>query len=203
MIRPVRPIGPTMLAFGANAPIANPTNRTAPTPSENPPRLIWPTRYPTPIARNTARIGWLPRMSRARSNIKRLLLAIGGELVIRSACVAAGSTELVDHTLGEIRRRRRRVDELVFEVHRLPLERAHLMERLHLDPLDVLHRGDEVGDAIDIRRIVGLARNECESDPDRFRHRGQPLGEAKRRRDVAPGHPLIGPRIRAFDVEKH
>ena len=44
MIRPVRPIGPMIWAFGANAPIARPTNRTAPTPSENPAMLIWPTR---------------------------------------------------------------------------------------------------------------------------------------------------------------
>src|SRR6478736_7926502 len=199
MIRPVRPIGPTMLAFGANAPIANPTNRTAPTPSENPPRLIWPTRYPTPIARNTARIGWLPRMSRARSNIKRLLLAIGGELVIRSACVAAGSTELVDHTLGEFRRRRRRVDELVFEVHRLPLERAHLMERLHLDPLDVLHWGDKSRDALDICGIVGLARHEREAHPRRLSYFRQPLGEPQRRRKFTAGYFLVGRRIGALD----
>ena len=38
------PIGPVICAFGAKAPIASPTKRTAPTPSENPPMLIWPTR---------------------------------------------------------------------------------------------------------------------------------------------------------------
>src|SRR3974390_2644296 len=46
MIKPVRPIGPIIWAFGANAPIASPTNRTAPTPSENPAMLIWPSKYP-------------------------------------------------------------------------------------------------------------------------------------------------------------
>ena len=44
MIRPVSPMGPVICAFGANAPSARPTNRTAPTPSEKPPMLMWPTR---------------------------------------------------------------------------------------------------------------------------------------------------------------
>jgi len=44
MIRPISPIGPVIAALGANAPIASPTNSTAPMPSENPPMLIWPTR---------------------------------------------------------------------------------------------------------------------------------------------------------------
>ena len=35
---------PDDLRLGAKAPMARPTNRTAPTPSENPPRLICPTR---------------------------------------------------------------------------------------------------------------------------------------------------------------
>ena len=56
-------------AFGAKAPIARPTNKTAPTPSENPATLIWPTRYPKPIARNAVSIGWLPMMSLAMSNM--------------------------------------------------------------------------------------------------------------------------------------
>jgi len=37
MISPVKPIGPVIWALGANAPIARPTNRAAPTPRENPP----------------------------------------------------------------------------------------------------------------------------------------------------------------------
>src|ERR1700746_1669824 len=32
MMRPVRPMGPVIWAFGAKAPIARPTKRTAPTP---------------------------------------------------------------------------------------------------------------------------------------------------------------------------
>ena len=62
------------------------------------------------------------------------------------------------HAVDQIGRGRRRIGVLVVEVHRLPFEGAELVERLHLDPLDVLHRRDELRDAFDIRGIVGEAR---------------------------------------------
>ena len=76
---------------------------------------------------------------------------------------------------------------LVFKIHRLPLEGAELVERLHLDPLDVLHRRDELRDALDIGRIVGEARHQREAHPDRLADRREPLGEAQRRRQIAAG----------------
>ena len=68
---------------------------------------------------------------------------------------------------------------LVVEAHRLPLEFTHLMERLHLDPFDVLHGCDESGDTIDVRGIVGFAGNQREANPNRLGERGKPLGKAK------------------------
>ena len=42
------------------------------------------------------------------------------------------------------------------------------MERLHLDPLDVLHWRDESSDAVDVGGVIGLAGDEGEADPDRL-----------------------------------
>ena len=81
-----------------------------------------------------------------------------------------------------------RVGVLVVEPHRLPFEGAELMERLHLDPLDVLHRRDEARDLLDIGGIVGEARHQREAHPDRLADRRQPLGEAQGRRELAAGH---------------
>ena len=77
------------------------------------------------------------------------------------------------------------------------------MERLHLDPLDVLHRRDKAGDALDIRRIVGRAGNEREPDPDRLGYRSKALGKAQGGREVPAGHPPVGGGIRALDVEQN
>ena len=73
----------------------------------------------------------------------------------------------------------------VFETDRLPLERTHLMEWLHLDPLDVFHRRNEPGNAVNVRRIVGCARHQREADPDRLGQRSQALREAQRRATAA------------------
>src|SRR6476661_1380317 len=186
MISPVRPIGPMIWAFGANAPMVRPTKSTAPTPSEKPPILIWPTRYPTPIARNAVRIGWLPMMSRARSNMCVNSPWIG-RTSVESACLAPRVAKLADNPVHQIAAGRLGVFELVFKAHRLPLERTHLVKWLHLHPLDVLHGRDKSCDAIDIGGVVGLARHQREANPDRLRQRGQALGEAKRRREIAFG----------------
>src|SRR5947209_12161359 len=106
------------------------------------------------MARNAARIGWVPMMSRARFNMafpRFEMVAVN----CGSAGVAPRRTELLDHARGELGRRRWRVVERVVESHRLPFEGAELMERLHLDPLDVLHGRDEARDLVDIGDIVG------------------------------------------------
>src|SRR6202040_359563 len=46
-----------------------------------------------------------------------------------STYVAPSVPELTEHPLDEVRRGRLRVGELVRQLHRLPLERAHLVER--------------------------------------------------------------------------
>ena len=108
----------------------------------------------------------------------------------RSAGAAARGTELFEHaTRSSSGVGARRVGVLVVELHRLPFERAELMERLHLDPLDILHRRDEPGDLLDIGGIVGEARHQREAHPHGLADRGEPLGEAQRRRQVAAGRP--------------
>jgi hypothetical protein len=42
------------------------------------------------------------------------------------------------------------------------------MKRLDLDPFEVLHGRDKPRNALDIRRVAGLARDEGEPDPDRL-----------------------------------
>src|SRR5580704_2910138 len=109
------------------------------------------------MARKIVRMAWLPRIWRTVSNmrfsparIRRVRLAM-----TQSAGVAARGTELFDNAVGEFGSRRCRIRVLVFQIHRLPLERTELMKRLHFDPLDVLHRRHEARDAFDIRRVVG------------------------------------------------
>ena len=77
------------------------------------------------------------------------------------------------------------------------------MERLHLDPLDVLHGRDKPGDPLDIGGIVGQARHQREAHPYRLAHRGQPLGKTQRRSQIAPGRLAIGLGVAALDVEQH
>src|SRR5215216_8189404 len=69
--------------------------------------------------------------------------------LVGSAGTAARGTKLFDHTIDQITWSTRGVDQLVVEVHRLPLEGAELVEWLHLDPLDILHWRDEAGDLFD------------------------------------------------------
>src|SRR5262249_36904458 len=82
-----------------------------------------------------------------------------------SAGPATGGTGLFYDSVHQLRRRWRRIGVLVFEIHRLPLELAHLVKWLNLDPFDVLHRRNEFGDAIDIGRIVGKPRHKGEAYP--------------------------------------
>src|ERR1043166_2506939 len=61
-----------------------------------------------------------------------------------------------------------------------PFERAELMERLDLDPFDVLHGRDEPRDPVDIGGVVGEAGHQREPHPDRLADRRQPPGGAPR-----------------------
>ena len=72
------------------------------------------------------------------------------------------------------------------------------MKWLDLDPLDVLHRRDEFGDAFDIRRVIGLARYQRETHPSRLADRCEALGKTQRRREVASRDLAIGVRISSF-----
>ena len=84
---------------------------------------------------------------------------------------------------------RRRLDVLqrVVEAEPLPLEAAHLVERQHLDALDVAESGRELGDLRQVVSIVGQARHEHEADPDRLAARREPARERQRRLDVHAG----------------
>src|ERR1700746_3028827 len=115
-------------------------------------------------------MGWLPMMSRAISNICLSSPRIG-RMIDLSACLAPRGSELPNHPVHQVSAGRLSIFELVFEAHRLPLERAHLVERLHFDPLDILHGCDKSRDAVDIRGIVGFAGDKREADPDRLTHR--------------------------------
>src|SRR5262249_49947315 len=202
MIRPIKPIGPVICAFGAKAPSASPTKRTAPTPSEKLPMLIWPTRYPRPMARNAVRMGCVPMMSRARSIIGLPLLqkrALGPG-AYKSAGTAAGSAKLLKHRLHQIWRGRRCLRKLVFEVHRFPFEGAELMKRLHFNPFHILHGRDKPCDAVDICRIVGQSGNQREAHPDRLSNRCQAFCEPQCWSQIAPGDRAIRVWIRALDV---
>src|SRR4029077_10363990 len=83
----------------------------------------------------------------------------------QSARGAGRGSKLFDPPIYKVGRGRLRVRMLVIKLHRLPFERAKLMERLHLDPLDILHRGDEPGDLIDVGGIIGESRHQREAHP--------------------------------------
>src|SRR6266403_2693588 len=114
------------------------------------------------MARKAVSIGWLPMISRARSSMSDLPGSTCSQLAYSTARV----TELSDDSVHHVPAGWRRIEVLVFEANRLPLERSHLVERLHLHPLDVLHGRDKSRDTVDVRRIVGRARHQREADPD-------------------------------------
>src|SRR5260370_29067116 len=116
------------------------------------------------MARKAVSMGWLPMISRARSNMSDLPRSTFGRL----ACSTARVTELSDDSVHQVPARWRRIEVLVFEANRLPLERSHLVERLHLHPLHVLHGRDKSCDTVDVRRIVGRAWHQREAGPDRL-----------------------------------
>jgi hypothetical protein len=118
-----------------------------------------------------------------------------------SATAAAGGAELFDHTFDQVGGGRRCIGVLVFKVHCLPVECAELVERLHLDPLDIPHGSDKSRDPVDIREVVGEAGHKRESNPYRLAERGQSLGEPKGRREFSPSHRTVRLWIGALDVE--
>src|SRR5260370_2009917 len=105
------------------------------------------------MARKAVSMGWLPMISRARSNMSDL----PGSTSSRLACSTARVTELSDDSVHQVPARWRRIEVLVFEANRLPLERSHLVERLHLHPLPVLHRRHKSPPTFDVRRTVRRA----------------------------------------------
>src|SRR3954453_7665195 len=108
-------------------------------------------------------MGWLPIISRARSNMSDL--PGYNRLAYSTAC----GSELSYDPTHQISAGWGCVEVLVFETHRLPLELAHLMEWLHLDPFDIFHGGNKSRDTVNVRRIVGRSWHQRESHPYRFR----------------------------------
>ena len=78
----------------------------------------------------------------------------------RSAGVATGRMKLAEHAMDEAGRGRWCLGVLVAEIERLPLVGAELMEGLHLNPLDISHGRNELGDAIDIWGVIRAPRNQ-------------------------------------------
>src|SRR5689334_3425346 len=98
------------------------------------------------MARNSARIGWVP--------IRSLTDAIMATLPA-SARPTAGAAENLERSLHLRISRGWRVGELVVEPERLPLEGSHLVEGQHLHPIDIRHGRDEACHFGDVLRIVG------------------------------------------------
>ena len=63
----------------------------------------------------------------------------------------------------------------------LPLEAAHLVERQHLDALDVAEPGGELRRLRQVVQVVGQPRHQHEADPDRLAARREPARERERR----------------------
>ena len=92
---------------------------------------------------------------------------------------------------------------LVVEAHGLPLERTHLVERLDLDPFDVLHGRHETGDALDIGRIVGEPGTRVKRTQTGFDSAARRSAKRKRGRQVPSRHTLVSRGIRTLDVEQN
>src|SRR5262249_39422996 len=123
--------------------------------------------------------------------------------ISRLAGTASCRAKLLDNSVHKFGRRRRRVSVLVFEIHCLPLELAHLVERLNLDPFDILHRRDEFGDAIDISRIIGESRHEGEAYPHGLVQFRKAFGKAQGWRQITAGDRLVRVGVRALDIEQN
>src|SRR6185312_9733441 len=89
------------------------------------------------------------------------------------------------------------------EAHRLPLERTELVERLYLDPLAVLLRGDKPGNSFDVLRVVRQPRHEREAHPHRLSRFCQTLGKTKGWSQIAAGDLAVRLGVRALDIEEH
>src|SRR5277367_1590963 len=112
------------------------------------------------MARNAVRIGWDPMMPCAKFIMLYLRPCIQfAPLERRLAHAATGRTELPKNAIYQFGRRTRGLRLLVFESHCLPFEGAELVKRLHLDPLNILHRRDKASDAFNVIGIVGDAWN--------------------------------------------
>src|SRR5215510_13340724 len=153
------------------------------------------------MARNAVRIGCVPMISRAKSIMTETPHSDSVKLRLTDA--APRRAELLEDSVYQFRRRPLGIDMLVFETHRLPFERAELMERLDFYPFDVFHRRDKFGDPFDIGGIIRGARHEGEAHPRRLVHFRQPLGKAQGWSQIAPGYLAIGLRVRTFDVEQN
>src|SRR5262249_34710612 len=114
---------------------------------------------------------------------------------LRLTDAAPRRAELLEDSVYQFRRRPLGIDMLVFETHRLPFERAELMERLDFHPFDVFHRRDKLGDPFDIGRIVRSARHEGEAHPRGLVHFRQPLGKTQGRSQVAASYFFISGRV--------
>ena len=96
------------MAFGANAPIARPTNSTAPTPSENPPMIDLPDQITNADGEkdreDRLRADDIAGKMRAWHGLRLNVQQAGGSW--QSAGVAAGGAKLTDHAGNQFRRRR-------------------------------------------------------------------------------------------------
>ena len=158
--------------------MARPTNSTAPTPSEKPPKIDLADQIADADGEEERqdRLG-ADDVARKVQHVVSPLAWPDISCNQRARQPAARNCSIT--RLTRSRRGRRRVVVLVFEAHRLPFERAQLVERLHLDPLDVLHRRDEAGDAFDIGGIVGSPGTSVKRTQTGLPIGGQPLGEAQ------------------------
>src|ERR1700761_6412436 len=113
------------------------------------------------MARKIVRMGCVPMMVRAKSNIMSPPKCVyRPPSPSRSSRAAPCVAELFEYAVHQGRCRRRRLGKPVVEGHRVPFEGAELVEGLYLDPFDVRHRGDEVGNSFDVLGIVRDSGNE-------------------------------------------
>src|SRR5438067_6548429 len=105
--------------------MASATNKTAPTPSENPLMLISPTRYPNAMTRNNAIIGYCSSSALMNSIMSS-----------RSINRQTTAPKLPPHTFRQIGGGRLHILQRVFETESLPFVPAHLVKPQDLDALN-------------------------------------------------------------------